>query len=120
MRKIAIFSLLGLWILPISALAGTKPAELNPESQEKLEERKKSASEKEAEVGAPEETPPLSGIGGFFQRMNRGISGFLDRTLKGSYRVATLGQSELKSYEIQEPEKGSDEPTKIKISLPGT
>ncbi|MBI4115126.1 MAG: hypothetical protein HY447_00970 [Candidatus Omnitrophica bacterium] len=66
-----------------------------------------------------EETPkkPIVGI---VEGVNKGTQKLLDHTVKGAYKVATLGTSELESYKIEEPEKGSDEPTKIKISLPGT
>ena len=67
-----------------------------------------------------EEVPKKPPIISIVEGMNRGTQKFLDHTVKGAYRVATLGTSELESYEIEEPEKGSDEPTKIKISLPGT
>ena len=61
--------------------------------------------------------PPIVNV---VEGVNRGTQKLLDHTVKGAYKVATLGTSELKSYEIQEPEKGSGEPTKIKISIPGT
>lgn len=61
--------------------------------------------------------PPLVGV---VEGMNERTKKLLDHTLKGVYRVATLGTSELESYEIEEPEKGSGEPAKIKISIPGT
>lgn len=61
--------------------------------------------------------PPLIGM---VEGVNEGTKKLLDNTLRGAYRVATLGQSELESYEIEEPEKGSDETTKIKIPIPGT
>lgn len=67
--------------------------------------------------GAVEEIPPKKS---FFERMNEGIGQSLDHAVKGAYRVATLGQSELESYQVEEPRKGSDEVTKVKISLPGT
>ena len=52
--------------------------------------------------------------------VNKGTEKLLDHTLKGAYKVATLGQGDLKSYEIEEPRKGSDDTTKIKIKIPGT
>ena len=67
-----------------------------------------------------EEIPKKPPIVSVVEGVNRGIEKSLDHTLKGAYRVATLGTSELKSYEVEEPKKGSDEVTKIKISLPGT
>lgn len=65
---------------------------------------------------APKKPPVLNVIEG----VNRGTQKLVDHTIKGAYRVATLGTSELESYEVQEPEKGSGEPTKFKISIPGT
>lgn len=39
----------------------------------------------------------------------------LDSTLKGAYKVATLGQGELEHYEVEDPEPGSGDTTKIKL-----
>lgn len=64
----------------------------------------------------PKKPPIVSVVEG----VNKGTEKFIDHTIKGAYKVATLGMSELESYEVQEPEKGSGEPTKFKISLPGT
>lgn len=66
-----------------------------------------------------EETPkkPIVGV---VEGINKGTQKLLDHTVRGAYKVATLGTDELESYEVVEPEKGSGEPTKIKISLPGT
>ena len=61
--------------------------------------------------------PPLVNV---VEGVNKGAEKFIDHTIKGAYKVATLGTSELESYEVQEPEKGSGEPTKFKISIPGT
>ena len=61
--------------------------------------------------------PPIVSV---VEGVNRGTQKLVDHTIKGAYKVATLGTSELDSYEVQEPEKGSGEPTKFKISLPGT
>ena len=66
------------------------------------------------------ETPKKPAFIAMIQGLNEGTKKFLDHTLKGIYRVATLGKSELKDYEVEEPKKGSNEPTKIKISIPGT
>lgn len=44
----------------------------------------------------------------------------LDNTVRGASKVATLGYGEVTKYEIREPEKGSDDTTKIKIKIPGT
>ena len=67
-----------------------------------------------------EEIPKKPPIVSVVEGVNRGTQKFIDHTIKGAYRVATLGTSELESYEVEEPKKGSDEPTKFKISLPGT
>ena len=66
------------------------------------------------------EGPKKRSLTGMIEGANEGTKKLLDHTLKGAYRVATLGQSELESYEVEEPRKGSDETTKIKISIPGT
>lgn len=71
---------------------------------------------KETASEVPKKPPLLNVVEG----VNKGTEKLLDHTIKGAYRVATLGTSELESYEVQEPEKGSGEPTKFKISLPGT
>ncbi len=67
-----------------------------------------------------EEIPKKPPIVSVVEGVNRGIEKSLDHAVKGAYRVATLGTSELESYQVEEPQKGSDEVTKIKISLPGT
>lgn len=61
--------------------------------------------------------PPIVAV---VEGVNTGTQKLLDHTVKGAYKVATLGKGELKSYEVEEPRKGSDETTKIKISIPGT
>ena len=61
--------------------------------------------------------PPIVAV---VEGVNAGTQKLLDHTVKGAYKVATLGKGDLKSYKVEEPKKGSDEPTKIKISLPGT
>lgn len=61
--------------------------------------------------------PPIVNV---VEGVNKGTEKFIDHTIKGAYKVVTLGTSELESYEVQEPEKGSGEPTKFKISIPGT
>ena len=71
---------------------------------------------KETATEIPKKPPIVNVVEG----VNRGTKKLLDHTIKGAYKVATLGTGELQSYEVEEPEKGSDEPTKIKISLPGT
>lgn len=59
-------------------------------------------------------------VDGAIDGVNAGSEQLLDSTLKGTVKVATLGFGNLKNYEIQEPEAGSGEPTKIKIKIPGT
>ena len=44
----------------------------------------------------------------------------LPRAVKGAVKVATLGQGDLQSYEVVEPEKDTDDVTKITIKIPGT
>jgi len=61
--------------------------------------------------------PPVVGT---VEGARLGSGKVLDHTLKGAYKVATLGFGELESYEVEEPESGSGEPTKIKIKIPGT
>ena len=61
--------------------------------------------------------PPIVNV---VEGVNKGTEKLLDHTIKGAYKVATLGQGDLKSYEIEEPRKGSDDTTKIKIKIPGT
>lgn len=67
-----------------------------------------------------QEVPKKPPIVSIVEGVNKGTEKLIDHAVKGAYKVATLGTSELESYEIQEPEKGSGEPTKIKISIPGT
>lgn len=67
-----------------------------------------------------EEVPKKPPVVNVIEGVNRGTQKLVDHTIKGAYRVVTLGTSELESYEVEEPEKGSGEPTKFKISLPGT
>ena len=61
--------------------------------------------------------PPIVNV---VEGVNKGTEKLLDHTIKGAYKVATLGTGELKSYEIEEPKKGSDDTMKIKIKIPGT
>ncbi len=68
-------------------------------------------------VSQVDKKPPIVAM---VEGVNNGTQKLLDNTVKGAYKVATLGKGDLKSYEIEEPKKGSDETTKIKISLPGT
>ena len=66
------------------------------------------------------EVPRKNPIEGIVEGVNAGTQKLLDNTVKGAYKVATFGHSELDHYEIEEPKKGSDETTKIKIRIPGT
>ncbi len=66
------------------------------------------------------EIPKKPSLNNMVEGVNRGTEKLLDHTVKGAYKVATLGKGELHSYEIEEPKKGSDETTKIKIKIPGT
>ena len=61
--------------------------------------------------------PPIVNV---VEGVNKGTEKLLDHTVKGAYKVATLGKGDLKSYEIEEPEKGSNQTMKIKIKIPGT
>ncbi len=66
------------------------------------------------------EIPKKPSLNNMVEGVNRGTEKLLDHTVKGAYKVATLGKGELHSYEIEEPKKGSDETMKIKIKIPGT
>ena len=57
---------------------------------------------------------------GTLEGARQGSEKVLDNTVKGVSKIATLGYGEVKNYEIEEPETGKDEPTKIKIKIPGT
>jgi len=58
------------------------------------------------------EEPPIIGT---LEGARTGSEQLLDSTLKGAYKVATLGMGNLQSYEVEEPEAGSGDPTKIKL-----
>lgn len=60
------------------------------------------------------EEPPVVGT---IEGARKGTGQVLDSTLKGAYKVATLGFGELESYEVVEPEAGTDETTKINIKF---
>lgn len=66
------------------------------------------------------EVPKKPSIGNVVEGVNKGTEKLLDHTVKGAYKVATFGKGDLESYEIEEPRKGSDDTTKIKIKIPGT
>lgn len=57
---------------------------------------------------------------GTLEGARRGTENVLDKTVKGVSKVATLGYGEVEHYDVVEPEKGSEEPTKIRIKIPGT
>lgn len=57
---------------------------------------------------------------GTFEGAREGSGKVLDNTVQGAYKVATLGYGDEAHYEVKEPEKGSDETTKIKFKIPGT
>lgn len=63
------------------------------------------------------EEPPIVGT---LEGARKGTGKILDSTVKGAVKVVTLGQAEVGDYEVVEPEKGTDEPTKIRIKIPGT
>ena len=66
------------------------------------------------------EIPRKNPIEGMVEGVNAGTQKLVDNTVKGAYKVATFGHSELDYYEVEDPKKGSDETTKIKIRIPGT
>jgi hypothetical protein len=59
------------------------------------------------------ETPVVGAVEG----ARRGSKKVLDNTVKGAVKVATLGYGNVDSYEVEEPESGTDEPTKIKLAF---
>ncbi len=63
------------------------------------------------------EEPPIVGT---LEGARKGTGKILDSTVRGAVKVVTLGKGEVNDYEVVEPEKGTDEPTKIKIKIPGT
>ena len=54
---------------------------------------------------------------GKLESAKRGTEKVLNSTVKGAVKVATLGYGDAEHYQVQEPEKGTDEPTKIKIKI---
>ncbi len=66
---------------------------------------------------ATREEPPLVGT---LEGARLGSGEVLDKALKGTVKVATLGYGDLQSYDVVEPEAGSGEPTKVRIKIPGT
>lgn len=57
---------------------------------------------------------------GTLEGVQEGSGEMLDKAVKGTVRVATLGFGNVKSYEVEEPKAGTNETTKIKIKIPGT
>ena len=66
--------------------------------------------------GTTSDTPVIGTIEG----ARKGTGKVLDSTVKGAYKVATLGYGSDPTYEVEEPEAGTDEPTKVRIKIPGT
>ena len=66
--------------------------------------------------GTAEDAP----IVGTVEGIRKGSGKVLDNTVKGVGKVATLGYGDVDNYEVEEPEHGTDEPTKIRIKIPGT
>lgn len=54
---------------------------------------------------------------GTLEGARKGTGKVLDSTVKGAVKVVTLGYADTTQYEVQEPEKGKDEPTKIKFKF---
>lgn len=74
-------------------------------------------------TGLVEETTTSSTgdpVTGTLEGARRGTGKVLDNTVKGAVKVATLGYGNVEHYEVEEPEAGSEEPTKIKFKIPGT
>jgi len=67
-----------------------------------------------------ESTMEEAPVKGTIEGASKGTERFLDNALKGAVKVATLGYGDLKHYEVEEPESGTDDTTKIKIRIPGT
>ena len=57
---------------------------------------------------------------GTLEGAQEGSGEMLDKAVKGTVSVATLGFGNLKSYEVEQPKAGTNETTKIKIKIPGT
>lgn len=127
MMKKTVFFLFCLWVASIPPLFAEEEIS-KPEGEKSPPVEHFASGVKKIVYDAPkdlvketvEEVPKKPPIVSVVEGMNRGIQKSLDHTLKGAYRVVTLGNSELESYEVEEPRKGSDEVTKVKISIPGT
>jgi len=57
-------------------------------------------------------------ITGTLEGTRKGAEKVIDHTIRGTAKVATLGFGDAENYEIEEGEKGSGDPTKIKVGLP--
>lgn len=57
---------------------------------------------------------------GTLEGARTGSGKILDNTVQGAFKVATLGYGDSANYEVKEPEKGSDDTTKIRFKIPGT
>lgn len=116
MKKTLIFlSCFLTFSFPALHAAEDSPLELSELEEETLEAEAEEPAEETSEDIS--KRPTLTNM---VKGMNRGTEKLLDHTIKGAYKVATLGQSELERYEVEEPEKGSGDITKFKISIPGT
>lgn len=75
-------------------------------------------------TGFIQETTESSDTGdpvtGALEGARQGTGRVLDNTVKGAVKVATLGYGHVDHYEVEEPEAGSGETTKIKFKIPGT
>lgn len=64
-----------------------------------------------------QEEPPIVGT---LEGVRQGTGKVLDKTVQGVSKVATFGYGDVKHYEVEEPKANTNEPTKIKIKIPGT
>ena len=56
-------------------------------------------------------------VTGTLEGVRQGSEKVLDNTVKGAVKVATLGYGHVDHYEVEEPKKNSEEPTKIKLKF---
>jgi hypothetical protein len=134
------FLVLFLWVHPETYLWADEPApeESEPEAKSGVNPVKGIASgvagvgtgAKDLLTDTVEETlagPPIKGT---IEGVQAGSQKLVDSTVKGAYKVATLGLDELESYELETPPKPADatvaqpskqqDPTKFKVKIPGT
>lgn len=57
---------------------------------------------------------------GTLEGARKGTEAILDGTVKGAVKVVTLGQADVDSYQVTEPEANTEETTKITFKIPGT